>query len=91
MFFVVVVVVVTISLFFILLCLLLHFQALLNKEIKPPFTPEVKGELDTAYVSSSLVNQEARDSATEKPKKKGDAPKFDQFTYVGDSAMGGDR
>ena len=50
-----VVVVVTISLFFILLCLHLHFQALLNKEIKPPFTPEVKGELDTAYISFKVI------------------------------------
>lgn len=69
----------------------IDFAALDRKEIPPPFTPEVRGEQDTAYVPDSLLKTEAKDSFSE-PRKKGEVnPKFEAFTFVGDSALGGDR
>jgi hypothetical protein len=69
----------------------LDFDALMRKEIAPPFTPEVKSEEDTAYVPDSLLKTEAKDSFSE-PRKKGEAvQKFEAFTFVGDSTLGGDR
>jgi len=69
----------------------IDFAALDRKEIQPPFTPEVKGEEDTAYVPDSLLKTEAKDSFSE-PRKKGEAAqKFEAFTFVGDSNMDRDR
>jgi serine/threonine protein kinase len=66
----------------------IDFDALLNKSIEPPFTPEVQNELDTKYVPKAYLQTEAKDSMVEK--KKGDVvAAFEQFTYLGDSAMGG--
>ena len=65
----------------------IDFDALYRKELMPPFTPEVRGEEDTAYVPESLLKTEAKDSFSE-PKKKGEAnAKFEAFTFVGDSAL----
>jgi hypothetical protein len=66
----------------------IDFEALMRKELAPPFTPEVKGEEDTAYVPDSLLKTEAKDSFSE-PRKKGEAAqKFEAFTFVGDSTLG---
>lgn len=64
----------------------LNFEDLLEKRLDPPFTPEVQNEIDTKYVPKAYLQAEAKDSFVEK--KKGDtAPAFEQFTYLGDSAL----
>lgn len=64
----------------------ISFDDLLEKRIEPPFTPEVQNEIDTKYVPKAYLQAEAKDSFVEK--KKGDtAPAFEQFTFLGDSAM----
>jgi hypothetical protein len=65
----------------------LDFDALLRKEIKPPFKPDVSSELDTAYVPESLLKTEAKDSFSEPAKKGEKNSHFDAFTYKGDSNL----
>lgn len=66
----------------------IDFNALLRREIKPTYTPEVIDELDTKYVPKAYLQAEAKDSFDEKPKKKGEAnPKFEAFTFKGGSAL----
>ena len=68
----------------------IDFQKLFNKELKPPFTPEVVNEIDTKYVPKAFLDAEAKDSFSE-PKKKGEHHQnFDDFTFKGESAMGSD-
>lgn len=65
----------------------INFEALLNKQIPPPFLPEVKNEIDTKYVPKAYLKAEAKDSFAE-PVKNGDASNFEAFTFTGESALG---
>lgn len=65
----------------------INFDALMRKEIPPPFTPEVANEFDTKYVPKTYLQAEAKDSFSE-PGRKGEAnPNFEAFTFAGDSAF----
>ena len=63
----------------------IDFNALLRKEIKPPFKPEVTDEKDTKYVPKPLLDAEARDSYAAAPgKKAGASADFSGFTHIPD-------
>lgn len=64
----------------------INFAALFNKEIPPPFIPEVKNEFDTKYVPKAYLKTEAKDSFSD-PTKAGVGQKFEDFTFKGDSAL----
>lgn len=66
----------------------IDFDLLFNKEIRPPFTPEVTNEFDTKYVPKSYLAAEAKDSYAE-PMKRGHKEKFDAFTFEGEKNLGG--
>jgi hypothetical protein len=64
----------------------IDFDALMRKEIEPPFKPDVANEFDTKYVPKTYLQAQARDSHVEK--KKGDATHvFEAFTFQGESAL----
>ena len=65
----------------------IDFDALLRKEIKPPFKPDVSHEYDTTYVPESLLKTEPRDSFAEPPKKGEKNPQFEKFTFKGDAGL----
>ena len=68
----------------------INFDALLRREITPPFRPDVVDEVDTKYVPKTYLQAEARDSAVEK--KRGDVnPNFEAFTFSGESALQDDK
>jgi len=65
----------------------IDFDALLRKEISPPFQPEVNNETDTRYVPKAYLQAEAKDSIAE-PVRRGDvAGNFNDFTFAGESVM----
>jgi hypothetical protein len=64
----------------------INFVALFNKEIPPPFTPEVKNEFDTKYVPKAYLKTEAKDSFSD-PSKPGVGQKFEDFTFKGESQL----
>jgi len=64
----------------------IDFNALFNKELTPPFTPEVSAEFDTKYVPKTYLQAEAKDSYAE-PMKRGQKEKFDAFTFEGDRSV----
>jgi hypothetical protein len=66
----------------------IDFDMLFNKELPPPFTPEVATEFDTKYVPKAYLATEAKDSYAE-PMKRGQKEKFDAFTFEGDKSLGG--
>lgn len=61
----------------------INFDKLYNKEIVPPFRPDVSGQTDTKYVASSLLQADVKDSIAEAPKK-GDSSNFGDFNYTPD-------
>lgn len=64
----------------------IDFDALLRKELVPPFKPDVVNEFDTKYVPKTYLQAEARDSDVEK--KKGEVnPEFEAFTFRGEGAL----
>jgi hypothetical protein len=65
----------------------IDFDALLRKEIEPPFKPDVVNEFDTKYVPKTFLDAEAKDSLAES--KKGEHQNFDAFTFAGENVMGG--
>lgn len=70
----------------------IDFEKLYNREILPPFTPEVQNEFDTKYVPKAYLQAEAKDSFDEKKpgnKKKDKNPVFEQFTFSGDHHLEG--
>eukprot|EP00600_Ochromonadales_sp_CCMP1393_P003680 CAMPEP_0174994864 /NCGR_PEP_ID=MMETSP0004_2-20121128/23875_1 /TAXON_ID=420556 /ORGANISM="Ochromonas sp., Strain CCMP1393" /LENGTH=713 /DNA_ID=CAMNT_0016249153 /DNA_START=54 /DNA_END=2195 /DNA_ORIENTATION=+ len=66
----------------------IDFDALMKRELPPPFKPDVTGELDTKYVPKSYLQAEAKDSIDESSKKKKDKnPTFDAFTFQGERTL----
>mmetsp|Transcript_21884 Transcript_21884/g.31883 ORF Transcript_21884/g.31883 Transcript_21884/m.31883 type:complete len:736 (+) Transcript_21884:44-2251(+) len=64
----------------------IDFEALIRRELIPPFRPDVVNEFDTKYVPKTYLQAEARDSVVEN--KKGEVnPNFEAFTFRGDSAL----
>lgn len=66
----------------------INFDLLMEKKVDPPYVPEVKGEVDTKYVPKAYLKDEAKDSFSEPPAKGTANPKFEAFTFQGDSNMG---
>jgi hypothetical protein len=62
----------------------LDFDALLRRELVPPFKPDVENETDTTYVPASVLRTEARDSAVEPTPKGHVSADFGAFTYTGE-------
>ena len=63
-----------------------NFESLYNKEILPPFKPDVRNELDTKYIPSVYLDEQASDSfvkATDVGERASADAKFEQFTYNG--------
>lgn len=64
----------------------INFEALVAKEIPPPFVPEVRNEFDTKYVPKAYLKTEAKDSFSD-PTKAGVGQKFDDFTFKGETEL----
>lgn len=63
----------------------IDFEALMRREIAPPYRPEVSSILDTTYVPKSFFKMDpTRDSVSE-PLPKGQQLNFPEFSYSGDS------
>lgn len=67
----------------------IDFDALMRKEMTPPWTPDVKGVMDFKYVPKRLQVAEARDSEqdVEASQEVTAVNKWDQFTYVPGSKL----
>lgn len=66
----------------------IDFDKLYQREIVPPFQPEVTSETDTKYVPKAYLQAEAKDSIAE-PVKKNDPNlgNFEAFTFSGDNRL----
>ena len=61
----------------------IDFEALMRREIVPPYRPEVSSILDTTYVPKSFFKMDpTRDSVSE-PLPKGQQLNFPEFSYSG--------
>ena len=67
----------------------IDFNAMFKRELRPPFTPDVSGALDTKYVPKAYLEAEARDSVsmTQSTKRGGKSDDFGAFTFAGDSTV----
>lgn len=68
----------------------IDFVALMNKKISPTFKPDVNNEFDTKYVPKFFLETKAVDSVVASKghgKAVDENPKFDEFTFSGDSGM----
>ena len=66
----------------------INFAALYERQIKPPFSPDVVDETDTKYVPKGYLQADAKDSidaTSSKVKLKKNA--FEGFTYAGEKAL----
>eukprot|EP00968_Pinguiococcus_pyrenoidosus_P001065 scaffold48_cov311-Pinguiococcus_pyrenoidosus.AAC.260 len=70
----------------------IDFDALLRKDLSPPYLPDVHSEVDTKYVPKSYLEAEAKDSevAPSAKTKPGETPDFTEFTYMGEKTTNGD-
>jgi len=67
----------------------IDFNALMDKMIEPPFSPEVTDVMDTKYVPKAYSQMDpARDSVTEPVKKGTKQIVFEDFSFGGDQTMG---
>ena len=68
----------------------IEWEALMQRQMKPPFQPDVTNEQDTKYVPSAYLKLEAKDSIV-KPTPGGAGASargnWDEFTYSGESAL----
>lgn len=65
----------------------IDFELLDQRKIKPPFKPDVDGELDTKYVPKAYLQTEAKDSFSEPAKRGEPNPKFEAFTFSGEKKL----
>ena len=63
------------------------FDALNQREISPPFVPDVRDELDTKYVPKAYLKADAKDSIVDAPRRGDTNPVFEEFTFTGDSVL----
>ena len=68
----------------------IDWEALMQRQMKPPFQPDVTNEQDTKYVPSAYLKLEAKDSiARPAPGGAGASARgnWDEFTYSGETAL----
>jgi hypothetical protein len=66
----------------------IDFVAMMKKEVIPIFKPDVVNEQDTKYVPKFFLDAKVAESVDmSKGKHDDNIPKFDAFTYQGDSNL----